>query len=205
MDIDLTTTLITSISSVIVGYLALLAGRNDAGTISKKEIRNSQVYNVLGPMDLLLSFPDERSPEKLFKSLREIVDNHYNLVPAPILKEIKLLGQSKELTFSSFTELSVIVSSYFNWTNRAIGYPYDSSKINRKFTPNTERNTKIHMITTVAFGLAYIMALCFFLVCLLVTLSDKSINVPSWLIQTVFIILAVGTIWSSSASRSQGK
>lgn len=191
MDIDLTNTLITAVSTVIVAFLSFLTGKKDVSSISRREVREYQVSNVLEPMDLLLTFSVEKSPNELLSALLVIVEKNYKYIPVIIQNELIVLKQSKSINNASFSHLRTIVASYYNWNKRTMGYPYDRTKIHTKYTPNTERNNFIwntfqSIIWLIGFASFMIAALFVFSIVI-----DDPITLPGWLLNGVMYVCSI--------------
>lgn len=197
MDIDLTNTIITSASSIVVGFLALLAGRKDAGTISRRELRKLQVANILGPLDRLLFFTDQKDPSTLLCAVVEIVETNYDLVPTRILEETLYLKRKKNLTLESFSTLATVNASFYNWTKRALGYPYEATKINRFYVPHGERNSRILIGSAILFAVIYIISILLVILIVFSETLNRDVSIPNWLAQIAFYIFIFGLFFTN--------
>lgn len=190
MNIDLTTTVISSVSSIVVGLLALFAGRNDASAVSIKELRKAQVSNLLGPIDMRLSFSGCETPVELLKSITEIVEKNYDLTPEIIKNAICDLSSKKHLSRSDFDYLAEIVASLYNWTKKQIGYPYAPQKIVKKYRPAGLNAEKIKMVF-----LLTLLAISPFPTGLVLSLIFVGITIPTWILRLymcVFFFVSLG-------------
>ena len=189
MNIDLTTTIISSVSSIVVGFLALLAGRNDAGIVSRKELRKLQISNLLGPMDMLLSFSNCENPAELLRAITNISEANYDLMPETIKNAICVLRSKEALTWSDFDYLAEIVASLYNWTKKHIGYPYDPQKIVRKYRPATYNAEKVEQVF-----ILILLAISPFPTGLVLSLIFAGVTIPDWVLRLYMCVFFFGAL-----------
>lgn len=193
MNIDLTSTIITSISSVIVGYFSHLAGQRHAGALSRKEIREAQLSKVFEPIDKLLFYSQNDDPKSTLNELVDIVSGSYRLVPQIIHDEVAALISCEHLEMSSFDKLHIIEASYYNWTKRSLGYPYDPTAICREYCPEARKHVMAQEILNAAFVLIYLFDILFLGVVLLMAFSGYTMNVPQWAFDASVYIAVLGS------------
>lgn len=205
MDLDLTNTLITAASTIIVAFLSFLTGRKDVASISRREVREYQISNVLGPMDLLLTFTEEKTPEEFLSALLKIVEQSYKYIPVIIQNEIIKLKRSEKLDNLSFSHLRTVVASYYNWNKRAMGYPYDRKMIHSKFTPNTDRN---NLIVGTIQAIVWLVSFISFMIAAVYGFSiwiGDPIKMPPWLFESVSYICSINIAFALIALHERMK
>lgn len=187
--------LITGVFSLAVGFIGLFAGKKDAKSLSQKQILEAQLSNVWEPMEKLFNFSQAHSPLDTLKSLVDIVSANYKLVPQEIINEINALRKKERLDDRDFLKLKAIASSYYNWTRKTLGYPYDRQHIKLEYTPNSR--VKIILVSTSSLVLLILLS------CSVVVLFSAAINfstgstsaVPEWLLICCAYISVLGTTW----------
>lgn len=128
---------IAGIFSVIVGLISLLASKKVPITPSKRDIYLEQLTKVWEPLDRLLSLSQTVDSVAALKSINTVVHENYKLIPKELLCEVISLNRKNELSPSDLRKASEIIGSYFHWTKKYLGYPYDRKKIKIEYSPRS--------------------------------------------------------------------
>lgn len=195
--------LITGVFSLAVGFIGLWAGKKDAKSLSQNQILEAQLSNVWEPMEKLFNFSQTNVPLDTLKSLVDIVSANYKLVPQEIINEIYTLRKKARLDDRDFLKLKAIASSYYNWTRKTLGYPYNRQQIKMEYTPNSR--VKIILVVTINFVLLFLL-ICSSFVFLAAILSfsvGTASAVPEWMLIccTYFLVLGITWIFFNQAHR----
>lgn len=186
---------ITGVFSLAVGFIGLSAGRKDARSLSQKQILETQLSCVLEPIEKLFNFSQPRGPLEPLNSLVNIVSANYKLVPQEIVREMNALRKKQQLSEADFLKLKTVVSSYYNWTCKTLGYPYDRHQIRLEYTPNS----RMKIVLVIISDLLLLLLLGFSIVILLLASfpisSGSAPSVPVWVLIFCTYILALGLTW----------
>lgn len=128
---------IAGVSSIIVGILSLYSSKKEAPSPSKREIYIAQLNCVWEPLDKLLSFTGFTDPSNALQCISTLISENYKLIPNELLTAFSSIKQKQKLTKSDFRIITEISASYFHWTKRYLGYPYDRKKIKIEYSPRS--------------------------------------------------------------------
>lgn len=196
MDAEITSALITAVSGIIVGSFSLLPAK--VSSFKKKhrqEMLTRQLDYIFEPMDKLFVMNVNSTPAQLLLSAIVIIESNYKLVPQGILNKVLTIRTSKEITDSQINELAIIVSSYYNWTRKYLGYPHDPSKIVDKHTPAAHSQHKIWEAVYTIFIMLFIISAIVTFVFITLACSGTVISAPSWIIQAATINTIAGLFY----------
>lgn len=138
IDPTIISTAITAVGSIITGYIAVRAGKKSSSSLSSRELREIQLIELFEPMDKYLSFRIGLTPSELLKKIVFLVEQQYRNVPPSVFNEVNDLQRNADLSDKDFNKLRRIVSSFYNWLRKNLGYPYDSQKIDSDYTPPSD-------------------------------------------------------------------
>lgn len=187
--------LISGVFSLIVGFIGLFAGRKDTKSISQKRILEAQLSNVLEPMVKLLTISRPCGPLEPLNSLMDIVSSNYKLVPKQILCEINVLREKERPCTSDFHKLSIIVSSYYNWTCRYLGYPYDRSQIKMEYTHNSLIKIVLVTVSNIIVLLLYCFSALVLFAYFRAFFRGSPSVIPAWMLACCSYFLLLCVTW----------
>ena len=187
--------LITGAFTLVVGFIGLFAGRRDAKSLSVRAIREMQLTNVWEPIEVLFEMNPAFETSDVIQAISTLVAQNHKLLPREILTEINRLRFLNELTQKDFNRLRVMNSSYYNWTKKALGYPYNRDKIKTFYTPNS--GMKIFWI--VARDVTFLSAFAISAVALVASAASYfksgAFSFPEWMLSICAYIFAIGASW----------
>jgi len=153
MDTTIINTVITAVSSIITEFLRLYIGKRDTDSVTMNKIREKQLSDLYTPLELCLNFNRSTSSTTILEDAEKILTENLELVPPELLKEFQKISRTEYADISRF---KIATSSFYNWTRKYLGYPYDRAKIVSQFTPvliRTQLLQKISkMLTLLACG-----------------------------------------------------
>lgn len=140
MDVQITTTLITAATSIFTYF----AGKASGTASNRKAHAASELSNLYAPLETILQKAELKGVDATFKDVSDILEKNSVLVHPVVLDEFRRISELKEVELKDLEELRIIVSSFFNWYRKALGYPYKANDISKKYTPTYTRNAKIY-------------------------------------------------------------
>lgn len=170
--------------------IGLRAGRRDAESPTTRRIREEQLQNLYAPLERTLNLNTSSDIRGTLAQLQIIISENIVLVPPVILNKFLEISAADNPTGADISELRKVVSSFFNWTRKSAGYPYDSSVIKRDWIPTSARNSVIGTVIVLA-GLL-LWAVCAFVTLMLLT--GGSSNLSPTLAQLCILVASVGTV-----------
>ena len=190
MDPSIINTIITAFVSILTCLIGLHAGRKDSGSPSMKKVSEQQLEQLFLPMERLLSLGCQQDAKGLMSNLFQIIYSNLLFVPPVLLAEFRRISAIEDPMDSDFSKLREIVSSFYNWTRKALGYPYDKAAIKRRFIPTYERNAAISQVFLLLFLLLWASSL---MPTFMAVVSKDVGRIPSWLTQFFILIAFIGT------------
>lgn len=160
METSIVTAIIAATATVLASLLTVRANRSRIFSPYKKEFMEALVFNFLAPMDKIMTFHAAQDWSDIRFDLKYLIDTNYALVPPQILSECTPLLSSEEIADEQFHKLRTIVASFYNWTKREIGCPYDHSKLKKEYVPVDEMLEKMKIL----FAVLVVFATIFFAV-----------------------------------------
>ena len=194
MDATIITAIINSIAGLAIGALGLRAGVARTQGSQAHEIRQKQLDELLTPLQKFLFYDPELESTDSITKIRTLTENCFEIIPPLLLTALEPFLANDTLPNASAKQLKPIVSSFYNWTRRSLGYPYNRRMIKANAVPHTERNSLIEAI-------AYLALLCIWLFCaaaLAAFNKDEALKAsyPPIIVSSVSTLFSVGTAWS---------
>lgn len=196
MDSSVLSAIITGAFTAFCTFVGHVVGQRNAATLSKKQIRERQLTNVLAPMDKLLSFSPCDDASDVLIRFGCIIEENYRDTPSAIIEEYKRLRRIRNVTFGQLQTLIVMVSSFYNWTKKALGYSFDSRKIRQEYTPISRRTFLFSVIVNGLAFFIYLIATAFLFLYGARFVQGNAPTVPSLLIESCIVIFTCGTVYS---------
>ena len=192
MNANIVSSLIASGTSLIVCFVGLFLGQRQANNI--KAIQREQLEKVFVPLDKLFFF--SHSPKEILEAAYNILNDNYALIPVPLWKELHSLHSDlmagRPVSYD-LRKLQSLCSTYYEWTRKELGFPYNAARINPKFSPS---HSKIQRAIAVFRGILFILLLALMLLAFIASffqtdfseIVDRigSISLP--IIMTAFLI-----------------
>lgn len=85
----------------------------------------------------MLSLSQPVDSAAALKSINTIIYENYKLIPKELLCEVNFLNQKKNLSSADLRKVTEIIGSYFHWTKKYLGYPFDKKKIKVEYSPRS--------------------------------------------------------------------
>lgn len=108
----------------------------------KRGVMERQLLELYAPLDFALQSNLPADPSCLVLLIREKISDCYPIVPITIAEECERLSSLPKLTKDDLTTTTAMISSFYNWTKKRLGYPYEKEKIKNYYTPPHEDNLK---------------------------------------------------------------
>lgn len=178
MNPDIVNALITSGGGIIVCLIGIFVGKK--GENGSKRIKEMQLEKAFSPLDKLFFFPN--SIEERIDEALKVMNEHYSLVPAVLWKEMKVIQKQQANTEyqPDLKRFRAICATYYEWTRKSLGYPYNKERIVWKFTPGYEKSR--NRITILAIIYSVVWFVTFFI---LVAINAGKLNPPSIVTQII--------------------
>ena len=128
MDASIVSALISAGASIAMFFAGTLSGKSSVLGKYREEIYKVQIHSIFEP---LMKSADGDTFH--IDEIEAVVTNNYSLVPQAIFKEYQTLKLQDEPDFANFKAMLV---SYYNWTKKQIGYPYDKRSISSIYFPS---------------------------------------------------------------------
>lgn len=143
MNPTIISTIITAIASLVTCVLGIYAGKSDSRNPSIKKIREDQLFKVFSPLEQKLSLNSDYDPPLLISDIKEAIENNFPLIPPVFLDEFVKISKIENPTEADFEKIKLIISSFYNWLRKVLGYPYDEHEIYPYIIPAIERKLKV--------------------------------------------------------------
>ncbi len=143
MNPTIISTIITAIASLVTCVLGIYAGKSDNRNPSIKKIREDQLFKVFSPLEQKLSLNSGYDPSLLISDIKEAIENNFPLIPPVFLDEFVKISKIENPTEADFEKIKSIISSFYNWLRKVLGYPYDEHEISPYIIPAIERKLKV--------------------------------------------------------------
>lgn len=142
--------------SAFCGWLTSRGRRTE-----RNKIRINQLSCFYEPLDHLLSFKQDNSPQQILGEITELMENQYRHATPDVQNEIMKLVRKDDLVNNDFSELQKMTSSIYNWLRRSLGYPYDKKKIIYDYLPRSVGTlySLIDYISWIAYVVSLILGL----------------------------------------------
>lgn len=176
--------IITAGASVITTLLGVWLRKIISNSSLPRSIRERQLIKLYMPLEICLHHSQELGQSTILDEAYKIMVDNIVLVPTQILNEL----ESAQKDISRIYHFKLVVSSYYNWTKKSLGYPFDGDAILPDYTPVSQKREK-------ACTIAVIVALSFWVIsaCIIIEhiLFPRELKHPT--IFSVFcIIFCVG-------------
>ena len=191
VDSTIINTAITAITSLATCLIGLRVGKQDAVSPSAKKIREAQLNNLYLPLERCFLCASEDGIKNALSQVQEIIYENLALVPETILNEFQKVTIIENPTVNDISALRRATSSFFNWTRKSMGYPYNHSAIKRNWVPTYERNT---IIQTVAALIGILLWGCCTFVTIILFLG-KSTNLAPEFEQICVLVASIGVFF----------
>jgi hypothetical protein len=174
MSSDIINTFIVSITSVITCLLGLFIGRRDKDMPHIKEVRTRQLENLFTPLEKYFVFSLTTGAVPSIEFISSIIKENFELTPPAILNEFLVIKSNSNSGESDFWNMREMVSSFYNWTRKSLGYPYERSAIIKEFTQTFDPNSYIPikpLLVVFIFGTVFAMVSAN-------TLTSNALDIP---------------------------
>lgn len=148
--------LITAGASVITTLLGVWLGKMISNSSSSRSIRERQLLKLYTPLEICLNYSPEIGKSTIIDEAYKIVISNLELVHTQVLDELK----SAQADISRIYHFKIVVSSYYNWTKRSLGYPFDKGAILSEFTPISKKLEKAYSIVSITALILWAFSAC---------------------------------------------
>lgn len=160
LEIDQSTlsAIITAVTSIITCLIGVSAGKRTADNPSARGIKERQLTELYVPMTRVLRRLSQQNTKECIDEMISIVDAAGAIVPPQISQAVESLSDGGVPAEADIAHTKRLVASYYNWTRRSLGYPYDPKQIKNSLTPVYERNTYIRLYVELTFFLIWLFS-----------------------------------------------
>lgn len=181
---------------IIGGFIGHLSAIRNARNSTSKQIYAEQLTCLWEPLEKMFLFEAHTDLHEMRRKIAALIRDNYKLVPKDYLAEFSKLSRRKVLSANDFEKLRIISASYYNWTKRNLGYPYEPKKILLEYNPDSRRKI---LATVIAYGI-YLLLMAFACIILCLHIGrlyySAPYQVPGWLVTVCSYIALISLAWS---------
>ena len=145
MEVSTVNTFITAFSAILVAWIGFQAKKYvDQSILPQRSIQTKTLLEVLVPLLNTLNNLNRYTWPEQEKIILELFNGKQVLIPPVLAEEMQhVLSADDDERDEIMQNLYKITDAYANWYRKKLGYPYDDSKIDKRYTATTARNEKI--------------------------------------------------------------
>ena len=129
MEPSIINTAITACAGIITCLIGIYAGKQQSNHPTEKKIREQQLFQVFTPISRIFIFHENKDTLSIIEEISPIINRELHLIPPPMLSEFLRVKSLESPKPADLSELQFINTSFFNWSKKTLGYPYNEDEI----------------------------------------------------------------------------